>query len=203
MKKIYTVILAAGFSSRLGFNKLTLKIDGKSVIRRAVEPFIATPSRKVFVVTGFEEDKIRHALHGFSVEYIHNRQYPKGMSTSIKAALSFIQDGDGIFFHLGDKPFIEKRLVMEMVRIFEKRKPSIVVPVHNGMKGHPVLIRIAPYIREIERLTGESGLREIIERHPEDIMHIQGIEGNILDIDTSEDISLLRKRGYHIEEDKD
>jgi molybdenum cofactor cytidylyltransferase len=200
MKKIYTVILAAGFSSRLGFNKLILKIDGKTVIRKAVEPFIASGCRKIFIITGFEENKIRHALHGFSVEYINNQHYSEGMSSSIKAALPFIKDGEGVFFHLGDKPLIEKGVVMQMKSAFERSNKAILVPVYNGMKGHPVLMNIVPYIKEIETLTGEKGLREIIERHPEDTLHVQGTEGNILDIDTVEDVELLRKRGYHIEE---
>lgn len=201
MRKIYTVILAAGFSSRLGFNKLTLKIDGKKVIRRVVEPFISSGSRKIFVITGFEESKIRHALHSFSVEYIYNERYSEGMSTSIKVALPFIKDGEGVFFHLGDKPLIEKGIIIQMARIFEKNNKSIVVPVYNGMRGHPVLINIIPYVREIEKLTGEAGLKKIIEQHPEDTLYIQGEEGNVLDIDTLEDIELLRKRGYTIEED--
>jgi CTP:molybdopterin cytidylyltransferase MocA len=38
--KFFAIILAAGTSSRMGFNKLTVSIDGESVIRRSVKPFI-------------------------------------------------------------------------------------------------------------------------------------------------------------------
>ena len=70
MKKFCAVLLAAGVSKRLGFNKLTLKINGESVIRKSVLPFISAGIGKVFIVTGIQSQDINEDLAGYDVEFI-------------------------------------------------------------------------------------------------------------------------------------
>jgi molybdenum cofactor cytidylyltransferase len=200
MGKIYTVILAAGISSRLGFNKLTLKIDGQTVIRRSIVPFLTGGIDRVFVVTGPEEDSIKKELEGFTLKFIENPYYMEGISTSIKAALPFISDADGVFFHLGDKPFVKQETINLMLGLYQNGNVNMAVPLYNDIKGHPVLIGISPYIEEMRLLKGDKGLREIIEKHLEDVLFVEGDEGNVFDIDNIEDVNILKERGYKIEE---
>ena len=55
------------------------------------------------------------------------------------------------------------------------------------------------YSGEIKSLQGDKGLREIIEKHMEDVIFIKGNEGVLFDIDTIEDIERLEERGHIIE----
>jgi CTP:molybdopterin cytidylyltransferase MocA len=55
------------------------------------------------------------------------------------------------------------------------------------------------YFEEMRTLEGDTALRPIIERHSQDILYVEGDEGILLDLDTEEDIDLLRRRGYRIE----
>ena len=199
MKRFSAVILAAGVSKRLGFNKLTLKINGESVIRKAVLPFISAGIGKVFIVTGIQSQEIREELTGYAVEFIENKDCALGMSTSVKASLPFITDEEGVFFHLGDKPFLEKEMIYRMIDIYRENREKIIVPVFNGEKGHPVLMDVGLYSEEIKSLEGDKGLREIIEKHTEDVIFIKGNEGSLFDIDTIEDVERLKERGYIIE----
>ncbi|OPY73517.1 MAG: Molybdenum cofactor cytidylyltransferase [Syntrophorhabdus sp. PtaU1.Bin058] len=201
MKPVYTVILAAGASRRLGYNKLLLKIDGETVIRRAIMPFLRPPIEKVFVVTGNAPDAIARELAGFPVEIISNRESAKGMSTSVRASLPFLVEAKGVFFQLGDKPFVTGEIIDGILDVFFTNKAPIVLPVFKGEKGHPVLIDIRRYVHDMELLEGDRGLREIIEKHSEDVLYIEGNEGNIFDIDSVEEINLLRERGYRVEKD--
>jgi CTP:molybdopterin cytidylyltransferase MocA len=52
---------------------------------------------------------------------------------------------------------------------------------------------------EMGFLKGDKGLREIIEKHAEDVIFIKGNEGSLFDIDTIEDVECLKERGYIIE----
>lgn len=215
MEKIYAVILAAGTSSRLGFNKLTLKIDGQSVIQMAAEPFFQKGIEKIYVVTNPENGPVKKALETPSPSplqssdyslftFISNPHFQEGMSSSIKAVLPFIKDADAVFFQLGDKPFIKKGMVEQMIELYISRKKNlfdIIVPVYRGRKGHPVLMDIKPYIKELQNLEGDKGLREIIDNHSENVLFIEGDEGNIFDIDTEGEINILRERRYVIEKD--
>jgi molybdenum cofactor cytidylyltransferase len=203
MEKIYVVILAAGTSSRLGFNKLTLKIDGQSVIQMAAEPFFQKGIEKIYIVTNPENGHIKKALER-PVTYITNSHFREGMSSSVKAVMPFIKDADAVFFQLGDKPFIKKEMVDQMIELYVNRKKhlfDIIVPVYQGKKGHPVLMDIKPYIKEMLNLEGDKGLRKIIDNHSGNVLFIEGDEGNIFDIDTEGEIHTLRERGYVIEKD--
>jgi molybdenum cofactor cytidylyltransferase len=199
MKRFSAVILAAGVSKRLGFNKLTLKMNGETVIRQAVLPFISAGLGKVFIVTGVHSKGIREELTGYTLEFIENKDYSLGMSTSVKASLPFIADEEGVFFHLGDKPFLEKEILYRMIDIYREDRKKIIVPVFNGEKGHPVLMDVGLYSTEIRSLEGDKGLREIIEKHAGDVIFIKGNEGSLFDIDTIEDVERLKERGYIIE----
>ena len=119
MNHIRTVILAAGSSSRLGFNKLCIKIDGQAVIRRTVQLFLEY-SDKVIVVTGFERERIEHILSGIPVLFAHNVNHCQGMSSSVKTALPHLTDAEGILFHLGDKPLVGRTTIERTLEMFRR-----------------------------------------------------------------------------------
>ncbi|MBP1749380.1 MAG: putative MobA-like protein [Deltaproteobacteria bacterium] len=202
MTEICSVILAAGSSRRLGFNKLTLKIDSEAVIRRSVVPFIEAGFDNIIVVAGPHMSLIAQELDGLAVTVVHNEDHRSGMSSSIKAALPWISEAKAVFFHLGDKPFIEKKLLADMLEAYRTTKKDIVIPVCKGQKGHPVLMSVAPFIEEMRGLHGDKGLREVIEKHKEDVLFIETDEDALFDIDTADDIRSLTQRGYNIEKGK-
>lgn len=199
MTEICSVILAAGSSKRLGFNKLLVKIDSQPVIRKTVMSFIESKTGDTLVVAGEHAASIARVLAGLDVVMIQNSDHSEGMSTSITAALPFIKEAKAAFFHLGDKPFVEKALLSRMIQHYRESGKHIVVPVFAGKKGHPVLMSIAPYLTEMHKLTGDKGLRDIIEKHPEDVILIEADDTILFDIDTAHDIEALQKRGYKIE----
>ncbi|HOB69328.1 MAG TPA: nucleotidyltransferase family protein [Syntrophorhabdaceae bacterium] len=204
MKKIYAVILAAGTSSRLGSNKLTIKINGRYVIEMATEPFFQEVVERVYLVTNPKNDYVKNisTFDCSALTIITNRNFKEGMSSSIKAVLPYIEDSDAVFFHLGDKPFLKREMVRYMVERFEgvnNNGHDIVVPLHQGRKGHPVLMDVKPYITEMKKLNGDMGLRETIEKNSKNVLFIEGDEGNVFDIDSEDEINILEERGYIIE----
>jgi molybdenum cofactor cytidylyltransferase len=202
MEKVFAIILAAGASSRLGFNKLTVAIDGESVIRRSVKPFLIKEIHKVMVVTGHNHRSIEKELEGLEVNLIHNPHYKKGMSTSVKASIPYIEGAEALLFHLGDKPLITSRDVLAVLNRYMSDNARIVAPFHNGKKGHPVMIDADLLCAEAGMLHGDNGLREVIEKYRKDMVFIEGNDGNLFDIDTIQAIDQLRERGYRVEENK-
>jgi molybdenum cofactor cytidylyltransferase len=201
IRKIDTVILAAGLSSRLGFNKLFLRVDGEPVLTRTVRAFLELQTAAVFVVTGFERERVEQLLHDVPVVLVHNSSYPAGMSTSVKAVLPFLRADHGLLLHLGDKPFVKRETIEKVIEPFAEGTHPIIIPVYQGQKGHPVMIDVMRYLDEMRTLEGDTALRPIIERHSQDILYVEGDEGILLDFDTDGDIDLLRRRGYRIEKD--
>jgi len=199
MEQVRTVILAAGASRRLGFNKLCIRINGEVVIRRTVRLFLEAGTGEIVVVTGFEREKIEEELKGLPVAFAVNERHEEGMSASVKAALPLIRHADAALFHLGDKPFVEPETIARLVRAYEAKKGSIIVPVHEGIKGHPVLLDMRRHLAAVSAVEGEWGLRDVIAAAGADVCCVEGGEGSLLDLDTDEDIAYLEGRGYTIE----
>jgi molybdenum cofactor cytidylyltransferase len=202
MMIVFAIILAAGTSSRLGLNKLTVSIDGESVIRRSVKPFLMAELHKVLVVTGHDHRIINKELDGLDVSLIRNPHYKEGMSTSVRAAMPFLEGTDALLFHLGDKPFVTSRSIKLVLHTYRECKAKIVMPRFDGKTGHPVMINASLLRDEIGMIHGDSGLREVIEKYKRDVVFIEGDSGNLCDIDTTQAIDQLRERGYRIEENK-
>jgi molybdenum cofactor cytidylyltransferase len=199
MRTLSTVILAAGASRRLGYSKLTLTIDGEAVIHRTVRLFVEAHVGPITVVTGFEKEALETALSDLPVTFTHNPHHEEGMSSSVKTALPIINRSDLVLFHLGDKPLITVEAVYRVLRAYDSADKGIIVPVHNGVKGHPVLIDVKKYRAAIESAEGEGGLRDIVAAHKDDVLFLESEEGVILDVDKEDDVTLLRRRGFSIE----
>jgi CTP:molybdopterin cytidylyltransferase MocA len=48
-------------------------------------------------------------------------------------------------------------------------------------------------------IEGEWGLRDMVAAAGKEALFVEGGEGSVLDLDTQEDIDLLRRRGYRVE----
>ena len=62
------VVLAAGLARRMGRQKLLLSLEGKPVVRWAVERLLPHVEDLV-VVTGHDDSTVRHALSGLAVRF--------------------------------------------------------------------------------------------------------------------------------------
>ncbi len=199
LMKLSTVILAAGASTRLGFNKLCVRINGEAVVHRTARIFLEAGAGDVVVVTGFEKERVEAALEGLDVRFAHNDRYAGGMSTSVRAALPMVAESGTVLFHLGDKCLIERDAIRRAIDAFEGQDGSIIIGAHDGTKGHPVLVDMGKHGAEVALVEGEGGLRDVVARHQADVRLVECGEGAVLDLDTQEDIAGLIRRGYTIE----
>ena len=199
MLRTSIVILAAGASRRLGFNKLCVRVDGETVIRKTTRFFVEAGVGEVTVVTGFERERIERELAGLPVAFVHNPRHTDGMSASIKAALPVIARSDLVFFHLGDKPFVEPGIVQRLLEKHGEGAHSIIVSTHQGVKGHPVLIDMRKHLPAVSAVKREGGLRDVIEGEGAAVAFLEGGEGVVLDLDTEADLNFLKRRGHTIE----
>ena len=195
--RIACVILAAGRSSRMGpRNKLLEAFNGKPIVRCVAETALASRTRPVLVVTGHMAAEVQAALAGLEVTIVHNAEFAKGMSTSLKAGIAALPAGlDGAVVALGDMPEIGPAHLDRMIAAFEpKEGRSIIVPVHQGKRGNPVLWG-AEHFAEMAGLDGDVGARKIIADNAESVVELDlGSAAVLVDIDTPEALAQLRAR---------
>ncbi len=94
MMSIGAILLAAGSSSRMGRAKQFLRIDGESLVRRAVRAAIDGGCRPAVVVSGAHADAVAAELVDLPVVVAFNSSWPAGMGTSIRRGLAELLAND-------------------------------------------------------------------------------------------------------------
>jgi len=190
--QIAAIVLAAGRSTRMGAaNKLTADVGGKPMLRWAAEAALASRARPVLVVTGHREGDVRAALAGLDARLVANPDFAQGLSTSLRAGIAAVPaDCDGALVLLGDMPRIEAPHLDRLIGAFAPG--AIVVPVHRGRQGNPVLWPRALF-PEIIQLEGDAGAKHLIGAHRDAVREVEmGTTAILADVDTPEALQRLR-----------
>jgi len=184
--QIAGVVLAAGTSSRMGQNKLTMPLGGKPLIRHAVEAALAGKLEPVIVVTGNDADSVRRALADLPVRFAENETFHEGLSTSLRAGIAAVPEAcDGAMVLLGDMPAVGPELIKRLNAAFDPvRSRAICVATARGERGHPVLWG-RQFFSDIEQLKGDIGARGLMAQHPDQVCEVEaGNDAPLTDIDT-------------------
>jgi molybdenum cofactor cytidylyltransferase len=192
--RVAAIVLAAGRSTRMGAeNKLLADLGGEPMVRGVVEAALASKARPVLVVTGHMAAEVAAALAGLHVEPVANPDYATGLASSLKAGLRAVPEAcRGALILLGDMPGIAPEHVDRLVDAFAAAPDAIVVPVHEGQQGNPVLWP-RRYFPELLQLGGDAGARRLIAVHREDVREVElGTNGIFADIDTPEELARIR-----------
>jgi len=186
VKRFTAVVLAAGKSSRMGANKLIMKVAGRTVLDRLLDA-LTQGVDEVVVVTGNNPEPIRAIAMAHGVRVVHNPDHEKGMTTSFQAGVREVGDVDGVFLVLGDQLGLQPELLRRMAAVLDNVPETLIVsPTHGGKRGHPVLFR-RPLFSEILGLGEDETLRDVVLRHEAEHRTVEGDEWNVLDLDTPED----------------
>jgi len=189
---IAAIVLAAGRSTRMGAaNKLVADIAGKPMVRRVVEAALASTATPVLVVTGHLAADVSAALAGLHVTLVANPDFATGLASSLKAGIRALPPScDGVFIMLGDMPQIAPEHLGGLITAFAPDK--IVVPVHAGKQGNPVLWP-AKYFPELLQLAGDAGAKRLIGMQAAQVREVDlGTNAILTDIDTPEALARLR-----------
>jgi CTP:molybdopterin cytidylyltransferase MocA len=185
------LIIAAGYSSRMGRFKPLLKIGNETAIERIINTLKASGLDKILVVTGYNHELLEPLLQKNNVESAYNKDYPKGMFTSITTGISEAINGygetlRGFLLWPVDCPLIPPRVVKTMLEASEKNQESFIVPCYKGKKGHPLFIPKA-YFQAILEHNGEEGLKGVTRPYEGDMIRLEtNEEAVVLDMDTPE-----------------
>ena len=193
-RQIATIVLAAGRSRRMGtVNKLLIGVDGKPMVRHAVDATLAAGLAPVVVVTGHERDKVAAALSGLSVTLVHNPDYAEGLSTSLRTGLGALPpETEGALICLADMPRVSAAEIKRLADAFDPRESrAIIVPTRRGKRGNPVLWA-RQFFAEMRTVAGDVGARHLIGAYPELVAEIE-MEGDgvVIDIDTPQALAQL------------
>ena len=185
---IYAIILAAGRSSRMGSQKLLLPLGDRTIIARIAEEVLRSPVDRVFVILGPDGNGVIEALSDKRVDFVTNPDIEGDMLSSVRCGLCAMPDDcTAVLVVLGDQPGIAADIIALLVQAFQTSGRGIVVPIHGGRRGHPLLMSMH-YRDEILNSYQDVGLRGLLHAHPEDVFEVEvSAPGVVEDMDVPED----------------
>ncbi len=182
------IVLAAGFSRRMGGESKLLKLfSGRPVLTYVIGAVENLGLRQIIVVAGDRTEEIG-ALLSPCMTLIRNEAAAEGMGRSIAAGAGTLDAGlRGVFIVLGDMPFVEPDDYSRLASAFAQRgDAAICVPVHDDKRGHPVLFGRS-HFPALTRLGGDRGARAVLDDPAADLVEIGGCSAGILtDLDDAE-----------------
>jgi molybdenum cofactor cytidylyltransferase len=170
---IWTIILAAGESKRMGEPKMLLPFGGKTIIEAVAESVVSSEVDGSLVVLGAERERIEEKIKDYGIKSVFNPDFRSGMLSSVQCGFKAVPEGTrAVLVVLGDQPRISSGIINQLIEAHQKTGKGIVLPVFERERGHPVIIDMK-YREEVENLGPDIGLRGTVYSHPEDILEVE------------------------------
>lgn len=180
------IILAGGYSSRMGSNKMELEIQGKPVLLWTIDVFRHRCDR-ILVIGGHYYHTIKDMLKDDEkVSVLYNKDYHKGMFSSVMCGIREVSHS--CFICPGDYPLLKASTIDALA----EAQGEFIVPVYEGKRGHPVLLSESAVTR-LKKQALDSNLKAFRDtcRMTEVPVHDESI---LWDMDHQEDYHKLKRR---------
>ena len=178
--KIAVILEAAGNSTRFGSNKLLhIMDDGRPMIASIFDAVRPLDVYKKILVTQY--DDIAEMAAGFDV--VMNDRPDLGISRSMQLGLAAAGDADAYMFCVCDQPGLSTSTIKKLIEAYKKGTAGIVSLAWQGKMCNPKIFS-SRYREELMRLSGDTGGRQIIASHEDDILLVEASsEDEVKDID--------------------
>lgn len=208
--RVVGLILAAGYSSRMGAFKPLLAIGDVTAIEMVSAALKEAGVHEIIGVTGFQRERLSSIFASEGILEAYNSDFDQGMFTSVKAGIKKAldmpsQDGGtmpdelsaasaagqpkapgGFFLMPVDCPLAPSWVLELILKKHGEEPEAFIVPCFRGKKGHPLFIP-ARYAEEILAYEGAGGLKAVTARHEDRLVRLEtGTEAVVLDMDTPE-----------------
>ncbi|MFH1956962.1 MAG: nucleotidyltransferase family protein [bacterium] len=190
ISKVSGIILSAGFSSRMKTNKALLEMDGKTFLENIFSK-LNDCVREVIVVLGHGKEEILSEVKLPGAKIVFNENFKAGQFSSLKKGISAMSpDSEGFMLNPVDCPLVRKETYREMLELWGQNGSRILIPVFNGMKGHPAIFP-ASAAGEILKSPDDTagGVRFFLKKYGNAVSYFKTSDkGVIIDADTPEDL---------------
>jgi CTP:molybdopterin cytidylyltransferase MocA len=197
---IFAVIPAAGQSTRMGQPKLALPFAGRTVLEHVITALRNGGAQHVVVVTGPHVSELNPLAKRAGADVHAVSDQTPDMRATIEHGLRWLeqrhapQAADAVLLAPGDHPAFSADLVRRLCEAYSGlRSPSIVVPVHAGRRGHPVLIAWK-HVPGVLAMAPDRGVNAYLRQQATDVQELPVDESGVLfNLDAPEDYIALQR----------
>ncbi|MHB0754426.1 nucleotidyltransferase family protein [Polaribacter sp. M15] len=190
MDTIAVLVLAAGKSSRMKSIKQLTKINDKTLLEITLDKAKQIAPNNTFCILGANADKIKSQINFNGIHIIINKNFEKGLSSSIIKGVQTITKEHlklkNILILLADQPAIELSYLKEMIVIFEQNPTKIIASKYQNTYGVPALIP-SIYFDSLLQIKGDKGAKVFLNSNQLSILSPKK-NTNLVDIDTKDQL---------------
>jgi molybdenum cofactor cytidylyltransferase len=192
------LILAAGLSSRLGRPKALARLRGHSLLRRTLALASRFAAAKIIVVVPRQNARYRVEARGLEVLFAANARRAGGLSSSVLRGIAKARYSSALLMLPVDLAALQHRDVGRLIsRWCAARRCVIARRVgqqgETARGGVPIILPRWLYIRA-RGVTGDIGLRELINTLPERQRVLLDLPSAVVDVDTPADLRAAQRR---------
>ncbi len=185
------LIPAAGASTRLGQAKQLVNYRGKPLLEHVIDVVSSINPLEILVITGANSEAVRDTIRNPAVRWVHNPQWPEGLGGSIAIGAGAVKpESAGLMIMLSDQYRVCENDLLKLLDTWLTR-PGRIVAAESGGRCMPPLIFPSTMFNELEKLSGETGARELLAQNPEQVMAVP-LENAIFDLDSPEQLQNLQ-----------
>ncbi len=187
------VVLAAGYSERLGQPKALATVRGRSLLSRTLAVLVpfAAPA-KIMVIIPPRCHRYRIGRHAASAIFLVNARPERGLSSSVKRGINRARHSAAILLLPVDLVRLDARDVGRLIACWRGRRRAVVARRRGKSAATPLILPHALYARALG-ITGDQGLRDWVRQLPEARISLVDMPSAEADVDTPVDLELARR----------
>ena len=163
---IKAILLAAGQSKRLKFeNKLIKLYKKKPLINHSLNALHKSKVNKIIVVLGHQKKELQKIIKKNNKNiFTYNKEYKKGMASSIKVGLKKVTKKDkGFIIVQSDMPFIKSSDVNKICNSIKSEKYLVYALRYKNRVGNPIGFDVS-IMKKFKRIKGDVGAKFMVKR---------------------------------------
>jgi molybdenum cofactor cytidylyltransferase len=192
-RKLQVIVLAAGYSSRMGRPKPLARVHGLSLLRRTLSAASDLGAARVIAVVPPNAARYRLEGRGLKVTWLANSRRLHGLSSSVRLGIAKARFAPAVLLLPSDLPDIKSSELRRLVRRWQASPRQLIARCVGSSGATPVVLPRWLYPRAL-KISGDVGLREMIDQLPPGRRALLPMPSALRDIDTPDDLSAARRR---------
>lgn len=188
----HVLILAAGAASRFGAPKQLARLQGESLLLRAVTRATEVAGHAVTVVLGAHAADIAPALRTTAASVVLNRRWEEGLASSLRAGITQLPGStEAALVMLADQVAITSFDLKRLITSWRQQPEWIVAASYDGGTGVPAIFPASSFPTLLQ-LRGDVGARPVLHALADRVIRVP-MPNAAVDVDTPEDLEKLQQ----------
>ena len=163
---IKVILLAAGLSQRMkSENKLIKLYKKKPLINYSLNVLKKSKANKIIIVLGHQFKEVKKIIKkNKKIIFTYNKNYKKGMASSIKMGLKKVsKNDDGFIVAQSDMPFVKLSDINKICRSINTKQFLVHALKYKNRLGNPIGFDIS-LIKKFKNIKGQFGAKFMVKR---------------------------------------